>query len=367
MRSDIAGSGVSRRAFMAGVAGLAAAAGARGQAQNRTAPQVAGKHRIDFHCHSMPPAMRAFLAANGSPDIMNSWNLSKHLEDMDKGGVGTSLLSIASPGVWHGRDVGLIRKVTREINEYNAKLTVDHPRTFGMFALLTLPDVEGSLREAEYALDVLKADGVGMRTPYGSLWHGEPIFEPLYQELNRRNAVVFTHPQDAPCCENLVPGVPSQSTIEYGTHTTRTILSLLESRMAVRYPNIRWVFAHAGGTMPFLLSRIVGRKLPVGPDGLVMLDPGDQSRNNGQERLDTLRRFYYETAQQTNVIALGALRRVVPITQIVFGTDYPASDSGGRATPIADHAIGLAGVFSGNDLRAVESDNALRLLPKYRS
>jgi predicted TIM-barrel fold metal-dependent hydrolase len=164
-----------------------------------------------------------------------------------------------------------------------------------------------------------------------------------------------------------VPGVPSQSTIEYGTHTTRTILSLLESRMAVRYPNIRWVFAHAGGTMPFLLSRIVGRKLPVGPDGLVMLDPGDQSRNNGQERLDTLRRFYYETAQQTNVIALGALRRVVPITQIVFGTDYPASDSGGRATPIADHAIGLAGVFSGNDLRAVESDNALRLFPKYRS
>jgi len=144
-------------------------------------------------------------------------------------------------------------------------------------------------------------------------------------------------------------------------------MSLLESRMAVRYPNIRWVFAHAGGTMPFLVSRIVGRKLPPGPDGLIMLDPTDRSRNSGQERLDTIRRFYYECAQQTNVVALGALRRVVRISQIVFGTDYPASDSGGRATPIADHALGLAGVFSGAELRAVESENALRLFPKYRS
>jgi predicted TIM-barrel fold metal-dependent hydrolase len=355
---------MERRAFIGALAGVAAGAFASARP---AAQQVIGRHRIDFHCHSVPPAMRKFLTANGYGDIMNSWNLSKHLEDMDKGGVATSLLSIASPGVWHGRDIGAIRAATREINDYNAKLTVDYPKKFGMFALLPLPDVEGSLKEVEYAFDTLKADGVGMRTPYGDLWHGEPIFEPLYQELNRRNAIVFTHPQDAPCCQDLVPGVPSQSTIEYGTHTTRTITSLLESRMAVRYPNIRWVFAHAGGTMPFLVSRIVGRKLPLGPDGMIMLDPSDQSRNSGQERLATLRRFYYECAQQTNVVALGALRRVVPISQIVFGTDYPASDSGGRATPIADHAIGLAGVFSGADLRAVESENALRLLPKYRS
>jgi predicted TIM-barrel fold metal-dependent hydrolase len=363
MTSGVAAFRPSRRAFMGSVAAVAAGALT---ASRPAAQQVVGRHRIDFHCHSMPPVMRKFLEANGAREPMNSWTLSKHLEDMERGGVATSLLSIASPGIWHGRDVGAIRGIAREINEYNAKLTVDHPRRFGMFALLPLPDVDGSLREVEYALDVLKADGVGMRTPYGTLWHGEPIFEPLYQELNRRNAVVFTHPQDSPCCQDIIPGVPSQSTIEYGTHTTRTILSLLESRMAVRYPNIRWVFAHAGGTMPFLVSRIVGRKLPVGPDGMIMLDPSDRSRNSGQERLDTLRRFYYETAQQTNVVALGALRRVVPISQIVFGTDYPASDSGGRAAPITDHALGLAGVFSGDELRAVESENALKLFPKYR-
>ena len=120
--------------------------------------------------------------------------------------------------------------------------------------------------------------------------------------------------------------------------------------------------------MPFLTARIVGRKLPVGPVGLVSLDPTDTSRSNGAERLALIRRFYYETGQQTNAIALGALRRLVPASQIVFGTDYPASDSGGRAEPHADHAAGLreSGVFTADELRAIESENALRLFPKYR-
>ncbi len=353
----------SRREFATGLVSVVAA-GLLGP--RRSAAQGARPHRIDFHCHPVPPAWVAFLKTQGLGNPGNSWSLSKHLDDMDKAGVATSLLSLASPGIWHGRDLGAIRKVAREINEYTAKLGVDYPGRFGNFATLPLPDVEGSLPEVAYAFDVLKADGVCMRTPYGNVWHGEPVFAPLYEELNRRNAVVFTHPQDAPCCENLVPGVPSQSSIEYGTHTTRTIVSLLESGMAARYPNIRWVFAHAGGTMPFLLARIVGRKLPAGPDGMVTLDPSDTSRQGGPERLALLRRFYYEVAQQTNVVALGALRRVVPISQIVFGTDYPASDSGGRASPLLDHAAGLAGVFSGEELRAVESENALRLFPKYR-
>ena len=354
---------LSRRKFAAGLVSLAAGPLLLPQ---RSAAQSGRPRRIDFHCHPVPPAWVAFLKTQGLGSPGNSWQLSKHLADMDRAGVSTSLLSLASPGVWHGRDLAAIRRVAREVNEFTAKLGVDHPGRFGTFATLPLPDVDGSLPEVAYAFDVLKADGICMRTPYGNVWHGDPVFAPLYEELNRRNAVVFTHPQDADCCENLVPGIPSQSSIEYGTHTTRTIVSLLESGMAARYPNIRWVFAHAGGTMPFLLARIVGRKLPAGPDGLVTLDPSDTSRQGGAERLALLRRFYYEVAQQTNVVALGALRRVVPISQIVFGTDYPASDSGGRASPLLDHATGLAGVFSGDDLRAVESENALRLFPKYR-
>jgi predicted TIM-barrel fold metal-dependent hydrolase len=355
----------SRREFVAGLASVAAAdllfAG-------RPAAQASRSRLIDFHSHSVPPAWLAFLKATRSElPTNNPWALSKHLEDMDRGGVYTSLLSVVSPGIWHGADLQAIRTVARQINEFNARLGVDHPGRFGSFATLPLLDLDGSLREVEYAFDTLKADGVCMRTPYGNIWHGDPIFAPLFEELNRRNAVVFTHPQDAHWSEGLVPGVASEAMIEYGTHTTRTIVSLLESGTAARYPNIRWVFAHAGGTMPFLLSRIVGRKLPLGPDGIVSLDPTDRARNDGAGKLAQIRRFFYDTAQQTNAVALGALRRVVPISQIVFGTDYPESNSGGRAEPIADHAAGLAGVFSGEELRAVQRENAVKLFPKYQT
>ena len=141
----------------------------------------------------------------------------------------------------------------------------------------------------------------------------------------------------------------------------------LDKDLWARYPDIQWVFAHAGGTMPFLVSRVVGRKMTEGADGTVILDPTDKARGgDGHARLAQLRRFYYEVAQQTNPVALGALRKVVPISQILFGTDYPASDSFGLAEPMADHAAGLAGVFKGVELTAVESGNWLRLFPKYR-
>ena len=355
----------TRREFAAGLASIAAGELLFSQ---RSAAQPATPRGIDFHCHSVPPAWLAFLKATRSElPTNNPWTLSKHLEDMDRGGVRTSLLSVVSPGVWHGRDLQAIRTVTRQINEFNARLGVDYPGRFGSFATLPLLDIDGSLREVAYAMDVLKADGVCMRTPYGTTWHGDPIFAPLYEELNRRRAVVFTHPQNAQWSENLVPGIESEATIEYGTHTTRTIVSLLESGAAARYPDIRWVFAHAGGTMPFLLPRIVGRKMSVGADGTVTLDPTDRARNDGAARLAQLRRFFYDTAQQTNPVALPALRKVVPISQIVFGTDYPESNSGGRAEPIFDHSAGLAGVFSGDDLRAIQYENALRLFPKYRT
>ena len=357
----------SRREFAASLASIAMAEllFSRGSAALQETP-----HRIDFHCHFVPPTWGAFLKTHGGLTLGNRWTLERHLEAMDQGGVQTSLLSLASPGIWHGTDMSAIRTMAREVNEFSAKLGADHPGRFGMFATLPLMDIDGSLREVEYAYDVLKTDGIGMRTPYDRVLSGDPVFAPLYEELNRRRAVVFTHPQEAPCCSGLVPGVNSGSTIEYGTGTTRAIMSLLVSGTAARYPDIRWVFAHAGGTMPFLVARIVGRKLPMGPGGLVTLDPTDTSRRDGAERLAQIRRFFYETAQQTNAVALGALRRLVPASQIVFGTDYPASDSGGRATPLVDHAAGLSqltDVFSGDELRAIESENALRMFPRFRA
>src|SRR5437870_3985313 len=101
----------------------------------------------------------------------------------------------------------------------------DYKGRFGLFAVLPLPDIDASLREIAYAFDTLKADGVGLLTSYGNIWLGDPALQPVFDELNRRNAIVYTHPTDASCCHNL--GGQNPGTLEWFTDTSRTILSLV--------------------------------------------------------------------------------------------------------------------------------------------
>src|SRR5262249_43437196 len=158
---------------------MTAAAGAalletRLSGQNRPAAG-GGRRGIDVHHHITPPPFLAFLKTVGQGTPV-AWTLEKSLEDMDRGGTTTGITSITSPGIWFG-DVAGVRKVARDCNEYAAKIAVDHPGRFGIFATLPLPDIEGSVRETEYALDTLKADGVCMWTNYtGNKWLGDPIF-----------------------------------------------------------------------------------------------------------------------------------------------------------------------------------------------
>jgi predicted TIM-barrel fold metal-dependent hydrolase len=144
---------------------------------------------------------------------------AKDLETMDRDGVATALLSITSPGVWFG-DREESRRLTREMNEYGAQMASDYKGRFGLFAVLPL--IDESLKEIEYAFDTLKADGAGVLTSYGNRWLGDPAFQPVFDELNRRKAIVYTHPIDAPCCQDIMPGA-NPTTLEFPTDTSRTI------------------------------------------------------------------------------------------------------------------------------------------------
>jgi predicted TIM-barrel fold metal-dependent hydrolase len=347
---------LSRRSFLGGAAAFGASALIP---QNR--PQ-----RIDVHHHITPPAFLSFLSANGQGRPIE-WTLSKSLEDMDEGGTATALTSITSPGIWFG-DVAGVRKVARDCNDYAAKLRTDYSGRFGIFATLPLPDVEGSIRETEYALDTLKADGVCMWTNYEDKWLGDPAFDPLYAELNRRKAIVYTHPKQANCCRGLVPNI-SEVMVEYGTSTTRSIASLIFGGTTTRFPDIQFIFSHAGGTMPFLIERFLSGTAAEVIPGIVTKGQGgtgvvgsNPPRNAPKGVLAEIRKMYYDVAQQSNPIAMQALRSVVPVSQIVFGTDYPY-----RST--SEHVRGLVNgkVFNAQELRAIDRDNAVRLLPKYRS
>ena len=181
----------------------------------------------------------------------------------------------------------------------------DHKGRFGRFAALPLPDVAASLKEIEYALDQVKADGIGMMTSYGDKWLGDPAFLPVMEELNRRKAIVYTHPTTANCCGNLIPGI-ADATIEYGTDTTRTIASLVFGGTLKRCPDLRFIFSHAGGTMPFLIGRFEAQPRIVKSSGENVPQAG---------LLLTLRRHYYDCAQSANPITMGALMQLIPTSR----------------------------------------------------
>ena len=271
---------------------------------------------------------------------------------MDKDGVATSMLSCTTPGIWFGNP-DETASLARDMNEFAARMSGDYKGRFGLFALLPMPLIDQSLREIEYALDTLKADGVGLMTSYGNHWLGDPVFRPVFDELNRRKAIVYTHPIDAPCCSDLMAGV-TPVIIEYNTDTARTIYSLIGSEAATRYSDIRFIFSHAGGTMTSLIERFgIG-----GPDVI-----NDNLANTAplNSRLYHLRRFYYDTAQSVNVVQMRGLKTIAGASQIVFGTDFP----------FVSASRTLAGLtrcgFSPDELAGIERGTALKLLPKFNA
>ena len=340
----------SRRSFVLGAGALALTATAGG---NRAHAQGAADKpfRIDVHHHLSPPSyVTASNEIGFGEGLMKNWTVEKSLADMDRAGVATAMLSVTTPAV-NPIKPDAARRLCRESNEYAARLVADHPGRFGSFAMVPLRDTEGSLREIAYALDTLKADGIGLMTSYGDKWLGDPSFLPVMEELNRRKAVVYTHPTAANCCVNLAPTQPPVM-IEFGTDTTRTIADIVFSGNAQKFRDINWIFSHAGGTMPFLIERFVRNPLlepkakPTVPEGT----------------LAELRRFYYDTAQTSNKGSMSALAAIIPPSQILFGTDFPYRTS-------IDHVKGLheAGVFTDDQLASIERGNALKLLPRLAS
>jgi len=310
--------------------------------------------RIDVHHHLLPDF---YIEAVGTERITQQaprrsrvaldWTPQRSLDEMDANGVAAAVLSVSAPGLWFG-DQAWTTRLARRCNDYQAGLVRQHPARLGLFAALPLPDVDATLAEIEHAGDQLGADGFCLFSSYGNRYPGEAEFAPVFDELNRRRAVVFVHPNVADACRDLLPGIPA-STLEFPLDTTRAATSLLYSGTLARCPDIRFIFSHAGGALPYLATRI--SRLEIQEDFADKVPGG---------ALNLLQRQYYDTALSANRPALAALEQFVPASQVLYGSDFPfAPGMMGRTI----HGLAEYG-FTPEVLRGIERGNARRLFPR---
>ena len=341
--------GSSRRDFLAGAA---AACATVSFASCCHAAAGDGSKLIDTHHHFYPPAYQKAWAdwedQRKIPHlgIQLAWSREQDIEAMDKNGVTTSILSLAStPGTWFDGGAQAAHDMARLCCDFAAEMVREKPGRYGLFAPLSMLDPDATLKEIEYALDTLKADGVNLQTNYGDKWLGDPAYQPIFEELNRRKAVVYVHPLVATCCGRLNIGA-FPAVIEVPHDTTRTIVSLLVSGTFARMREIKWLFSHAGGTIPMLAGRIesffdrAGNRDRFAPDGVEA----------------EFRRLFYDTANATHPASMAALTALIPKSQITYGSDYPYY-------PLSQ-IENLRRTLPPQDLAAISSGNAVRLLPR---
>ncbi len=339
----------SRRQFLASLAAFGAASALPANALAET------PRRVDVHHHFFPPAYRTPLAEwakregmGGLLPVQRDWTIESDLAEMDRTGTAAAVLSISTPGVWFG-DVEGARLMARQCNEYGADMARTHKSRYGLFAAVPMPDVDGTLAEIAYALDTLKADGIGMMTSYGDVWPGDQRFAAVFEELNRRKAVAYFHPLAPNCCGNLIPGVPA-AMLEYPQDTSRAVVSMLFGGVFARYPDIRFLFSHAGASIPVLAGRITNAS--KGRKDLAEVAPG------GIDAM--LRKLHYDTANSAFKPTMAALLSLVPASQVLFGSDYPYYS-------IADNLATFDNLgLTPAQRRAIEHGNAARLMPRLK-
>ena len=307
---------------------------------------------IDVHHHMLPDFF--WRATNGNNPVGGflpaPWSKESALSYMDDAGTSVAINSISSPGVHMGDDAAA-RDLALRVNEFSAKLIQQRPDRFGGFAALPLPDVDGALRALEYGLDVLKLDGVVVFTNSRGVYLGDARFKPLFDELERRSAVVFVHPTASPdpAAHNL--GLPD-SLIDFTADTTRAVAQMLYNNTFARTPNIKYIFSHAGGTIPYLATRfsIIDEMKVI---------PGAQERSTAA---DTFRRLYWDTAASWRPPVLRMLRSVVGMGQVLFGSDFPYLR---RDLAVAcRHEVEKSPELDPEECRAVLAGNALKLFPR---
>jgi len=284
---------------------------------------------IDTHHHILPDFFWQATENEGSPVgglAPLRWSKEASISFMDDAGIDVAVVSVSTPGV-HTGDSGKARALARRCNEFSAELIRSRPDRFKGFACLPLPDIDASLEELAYALHILKLDGVVLFTNSIGMYLGDAVLEPVFAELERRKAIVYVHPN------------PSPDAVAQMHYTNRF----------ARTPNVKYIFSHAGGSIPYLAARFA----IIDEMGFI---PGSGERGTAA---DMFRRIYWDTALAISDPVFRMLRDVAGINQVLYGTDFPYLR---RDLAIkSKQSILQSSQLNDTDRGAILGDNARRL------
>ena len=311
---------------------------------------------IDTHHHILPDFF--WRETNDSHDPVGGlapmeWSKEAMISFMDDAGIDVAVTSVSTPGV-HLGDGEKARSLARRCNEFAAELVHTRPDRFASFACLPLPDIDTSLEELSYALDVLKLDGLVLFTNSRGVYLGDATLEPVFEELERRKAVVFVHPNPSPDAVAHSLSLPD-NLLDFPTDTNRAVAQMHYTNRFAHTPNVKYIFSHAGGSIPFLAARFA------------IIDemdfiPGGEQRGTAA---DMFHRMYWDTALAASDPVLRMLRDVAGIDQVLFGTDFPYLR---RDLAVkANQRISESSELNDSERRAVLGGNASRLFPRLHS
>lgn len=310
---------------------------------------VAGK--IDVHAHYLPGPYRDLLvgAGHAQPDGMPhipEWSPAAHVALMDRLGIATSLLSVSTPGV-HLPEHASTAAVAREVNEAGRRAVVDHPGRFGLLGSLPLPDVDAALAEITHCADELEVDGFIVLTHVDGTYLGDPAWDPVFEELDRRGARVLVHPTSPVCWEHTSLGRP-RPMLEFLFDTTRAVVNMVLNGTLARCPNLRLIVPHAGATLPVIADRVALFSLALGVDPSV-------------DVLRDLARLHFDLSGTPLPRQLAALLTLTSADHLHYGSDYPYTPD--FVAALATEQLDAAGDPAGSLVESLRA-NTLALFPE---
>jgi aminocarboxymuconate-semialdehyde decarboxylase len=311
---------------------------------------------IDTHHHMLPDFFwqeteNADAPVGGLAPLR--WSREASISFMDDAGIDAAVVSVSTPGV-HTGDSAKARTLARRCNEFAAELVHARPDRFASFACIPLPDIDASLEELSCALDILELDGVVLFTNSNGVYLGDAALEPVFDELERRNAVVFVHPNPSPDAAAHSLGIPD-NLVDFPTDTNRAVAQMHYTNRFARTPNVKYIFSHAGGSIPYLAARFAII------DEMGFIAGGEQRGTPA----DMFRRMYWDTALSASDPVLRMLRDVAGIDHVVYGTDFPYQRRDLAAT--SKQRVLQSSVVNDLERGAILGGNASRLLPRLQS